>query len=101
MISTALAKHKGCRALALEGGGDKGAYEIGALRGILESLDPSEVEYDVITGISVGAINAFGLSLFPTGKEWEASDFMLNFWQDLTQEDVFQTWDTSYYDAIF
>lgn len=42
------------------------------------------MEYDVITGISAGAINAFGLSLFAKGQEWEASDFMLDFWQDLT-----------------
>lgn len=59
------------------------------------------MEYDVITGISAGAINAFGLSLFAKGQEWEASDFMLDFWQDLTQGDVFKAWDTSYYDALF
>ena len=33
------------RALILEGGGDKGAYQVGGIRGLVESLDPSEVQY--------------------------------------------------------
>ena len=31
-----------CRALALRGGGSKGAYEIGALKALVEKLDPIE-----------------------------------------------------------
>jgi predicted acylesterase/phospholipase RssA len=31
-----------CRALALRGGGTKGAYEVGVLKGLVETLDPIE-----------------------------------------------------------
>ena len=74
---------------------------MGAFKGLVDSLDPKEIEYDVVTGISVGAVNAFGYALYPKGQEAEASDFMMNFWEDLKQENVFQSWDTGYYDSIF
>ena len=34
---------KKCRALILEGGGDHGAYEAGAMWGYVEKMDPNEV----------------------------------------------------------
>ena len=40
--------------LALEGGGAKGAYEIGAYRALTEL----GYRFDVICGVSIGAINA-------------------------------------------
>ena len=40
--------------LALEGGGAKGAYEIGAYRALTEL----GYHFDVICGVSIGAINA-------------------------------------------
>jgi len=51
-----------CRILALEGGGDKGAYEAGVFSYMANHLPPEEVQYDVLTGVSVGALNAAGLS---------------------------------------
>lgn len=39
--------------LALEGGGAKGAYEIGAYRALTEL----GYHFDVICGVSIGAIN--------------------------------------------
>ena len=61
-----------CRALALRGGGTKGAYEVGALKAMLQYLDPMEYQYDVVVGVSVGAINAAFFSLFEKGEEAEA-----------------------------
>lgn len=58
-----------CRALALSGGGNKGSYEAGAIHGLVNGLEPKDVEYDVVTGVSVGAINAAGVSLWPIGQE--------------------------------
>ena len=43
--------------LVLAGGGARGGYEIGALK----ALEELGFKYDVITGTSVGAINAFML----------------------------------------
>lgn len=40
-------------AIALEGGGAKGAYEVGVWR----ALDEADVRFDAVAGTSVGALN--------------------------------------------
>ena len=40
-------------AIALEGGGAKGAYEIG----VWQALDEAGVQYNAVSGTSVGALN--------------------------------------------
>lgn len=58
-----------CRALALRGGGTKGSYEVGVLNGFVKHLLPEDYKYDVVVGVSIGAINAAILSLYPPGEE--------------------------------
>lgn len=54
----------------MSGGGVKGAFEAGALWGlILNSEDKSKFAYDVVTGVSAGAINLGAVSLFDIGDE--------------------------------
>ena len=61
---------KSCRALAMSGGGAYGAYEAGALWGLIQnSEDKSGFKYDVVTGVSAGSINALAVSLFSPGDE--------------------------------
>ena len=52
---------KTCNVLSLSGGGSLGITEIS----ILEEIYNGE-QYDLITGISVGALNSLYLSHFPT-----------------------------------
>ena len=40
-----------CRALVLEGGGDMGAFEAGAIWGLVNGSDPSEITWDVVSGL--------------------------------------------------
>ena len=65
------AKQEICRALALSGGGAKGSYEAGVIHGLVHLLDPEDVKYDVVTGVSAGAINAAAISLWDIGNEKE------------------------------
>ena len=52
-------------ALALSGGGSKGSYQAGVLYGlVMNDEDKSKYAYDIISGVSAGSINAFGMSLF-------------------------------------
>lgn len=51
------------------GGGVKGPYETGAMWQLAHQLDPKDVMWDVVSGISVGATNGAGISLFPKGQE--------------------------------
>ena len=65
-----------CRALSLSGGGAKGSYEVGVLHQMARQLNGADAQYDVISGISVGSINAGALGLFPIGQEKEATQFL-------------------------
>lgn len=60
---------KKCRVLSLAGGAAKGAYEAGALHQLVTMLDEPESHYDVISGVSVGSINAAGAGLFGPGED--------------------------------
>lgn len=62
---------KRCRLLSLSGGGAKGAYAVGVLASVVEQLGHSENYYDVFSGVSVGSINALGMSLYDYGEEKE------------------------------
>jgi NTE family protein len=56
-----------CRALALRGGGSKGAYEVGVLKGMMKTMNPADYMYDVVVGVSVGAVNAALIGIYPPG----------------------------------
>jgi predicted acylesterase/phospholipase RssA len=65
-----------CRALSLSGGGSKGAYEVGVLHQLARQLNGTDAQYDVISGISVGSLNAGALSLFKKGDELNQTNFL-------------------------
>ena len=75
---------KSCKAIALSGGGSKGAWETGVVWGLyyagIENNDTSVVEYDVVSGISVGSINGGGMSFYEKGQEEEMVKFMSDVW---------------------
>jgi predicted patatin/cPLA2 family phospholipase len=82
-----------CYILALEGGGDKGAYQAGVIAGLIENLNTTQTQYDVVTGISVGAINAAGFSIFSIGSERAAAEFLLNYWREIKgKSSIFENW---------
>ena len=82
-----------CRTVALEGGGSHGAYEAGALWTLVNMLDPAEVAYDMISGISTGALNTGAMVQFPQGQEKPMADFLVNTWLTIGgRENVFKDW---------
>jgi len=74
--------------LVLEAGGDRGSYQAGALRELVDLLPADEVAYDVVTGISVGSINGLVFSSFEKGKEKEAVDFLDSVWNEVQRKDI-------------
>jgi NTE family protein len=48
--------------LVLTGGGARSAYQVGALRALSRLAPPGPIPFDVVAGISAGAINAAGLA---------------------------------------
>jgi predicted acylesterase/phospholipase RssA len=65
-----------CRVLAMRGGGIHGAFEVGVLKAFTDTLKPIDYHYDVLSGVSVGALNTGMLSVWDYGKEREAVAFL-------------------------
>jgi predicted acylesterase/phospholipase RssA len=84
--------------LAFEGGGTKGAFQAGAFKAVAELLDPKEVQYDVIAGVSVGSVNGMLLAATPIGKEKEAARKLSRLWATIEFKDVIAEY--SYWDII-
>ena len=59
-----------CRALVMSGGGAKGAFEAGVLYGLFHGTEEpaDKFDYDVITGVSAGAINTAGMAMYPKNQ---------------------------------
>lgn len=72
-------------ALVLTGGGARAAYQVGVLRGIARHIP--DVEFDIITGVSAGAINALFLAAHQ-GPLREGADRLSEVWGKLHLEDV-------------
>jgi hypothetical protein len=77
-----------CHALAMSGGGSNGAWEAGMLWGFAHSANPSDFYYDVMTGISAGAINTAGLAGFAPEEVIAAADFLSDTWNSLSNDQI-------------
>ena len=68
LVSSAYASVDGkCRALVLSGGSNNGAWEAGVMYGLLHDGNPADFAWDVVTGVSAGALNTCAIATFPTG----------------------------------
>lgn len=81
-----------CLGLVLKGGANRGSYEAGAISALVRNLPEGEAQYDVISGVSVGALNAAHISTYPIGKELEMSEDLLNLWFSLHDGSLFKSW---------
>ncbi len=76
--------------LVLTGGGARAAYQVGALRALSDVLGPGPLPFDIVAGISAGAINSFVIS---TGAEdfARATHRLRATWESLTPDRVYRT----------
>jgi len=75
------------RALVLSGGGVKGSYQVGALKHLIGELG---ITYDIVCGVSVGALNVSFLSMFK--NDLEGFTQLLKFWQSLDSSKIYKRW---------
>ena len=73
-----------CRALALSGGANYGAWEAGIMWGLTHYGDPKDFAWDVVTGVSAGAINTAAISMFAVGDEVKMTEFLSDTWASAT-----------------
>lgn len=100
LTSLVSAGSKKCRALVIEGGGPRNAYSVGVLKAIVNLLPPEERAYDVVSGVSMGAINAFILGMHAPGDEQAAINEMLQFWKNLDSSMVYKSWSFGYAEGL-
>lgn len=72
--------------IALGGGGARGAYQVGVLRGIARHFP--DLEVPLYTGVSAGGINAAHLANH-TGNFQEKVEALVELWNSLTIDQVF------------
>jgi NTE family protein len=77
------------QAICFSGGGSKGAFSTGVVKHLLGNLKKA---YDVYAGVSVGAIAASFLGMFPTGQEELAANQLYNLWNELSTKNIYKRW---------
>jgi predicted acylesterase/phospholipase RssA len=90
-----------CRAIALQGGGSHGGYEAGVIWALTNLSIPSDITWNICSGISVGAINTGGMAQFAPGNEAAMADFLLSIWRSVNgTSDVLIPWSGGLIDGL-
>lgn len=92
MLGAAVAQSTTCKVLALAGGGDKGAYQAGAIQGLVQALPAGQATWDVVTGVGIGAVNALAAARYAKGDETAMAQALVNFWQNFSSDDFYENW---------
>jgi predicted acylesterase/phospholipase RssA len=78
--------------LSIGGGSERGAYEAGVIIGLINNLPAGEAQWDVVTGIGLGALNAGIVGQVAKGQEASAVNTLTNFWSNFTFSQVYTDW---------
>jgi NTE family protein len=78
------------KALVLSGGGSKGAYQIGVLK---KWMGDQERDYEIMCGVSVGALNIAGLAMVQLGHPKIAIRWVEKFWLErVNTSAIYKRW---------
>jgi len=78
--------------------GVKGAFQAGVLKFL---LGVKEERYDIITGVSVGALNGAFVSQFHKNDAYIAAKELENFWLSINNDSIYENWCIPYVSAIW
>lgn len=82
-----------CRGLAMSGGANHGAWEVGVLWGLNHYGDPADFAWNVVTGVSAGAINTAAVAMFDKDDGLAMSEFLSDAWVNLKSDEIWEMWD--------
>lgn len=77
------------RALVLSGGGSRGAYEVGVLRKVMQD---EQRDYDILAGVSVGALNVGCLAQVKKGQPRAAYAKLKAVWDTIDDKAIYSKW---------
>lgn len=90
-----------CKAITLSGGGSRGPYEAGVLWALANLSNPDQINWNVVSGISAGALNTFGFVQFPIGQELAMANYLINISQSLNgSSSVYVEWPFGLIDGL-
>ena len=90
-----------CYGLALAGGGAKGAYEAGVLLAFANATNAPFMQYNIVSGISIGALNCALISQYSMGDELNMANYMVNSWRAITgTSDIYVEWKGGLIDGL-
>ena len=72
----------------MSGGSNNGAWEIGVLWGLAHYGNPEDYYWDVISGISAGAINTSGTAGWKPEEVVEMTEYLSDAWLNLSTHDI-------------
>jgi predicted acylesterase/phospholipase RssA len=72
----------------MSGGSNNGAWEIGVLWGLAHYGNPADFYWDVISGISAGAINTSGTAGWKPEEVLEMTEYMSDAWLNISTDDI-------------
>lgn len=82
----------------MSSGAAKGAYQAGVIAQLVTGSDSDLFQWDVITGVSAGAINGAAVASFDKEEQSELADFLGNFWQHkINNSQVKHPWEDGSY----
>ncbi len=86
------------RALVLSGGGAKGAFQLGVLR---KWMLEEKRDYDILCGVSVGALNVSVLGQASLGKPEAAYTKLLSMWDRVENRAIWKHWFLPYVGVLW
>jgi hypothetical protein len=92
LIHTAYSINGRCRALVLSGGSDRGAFQAGAISGLITYLPQGEAQWDVVMGTGIGAVNAMFVGQQGIGGELAVNSTISNFWLNFRRSQIYRSW---------
>lgn len=60
--------------------------------GLNHLLDPADFSYDVVSGVSAGAINAGGIAMFAPEDGLAMSEWIVQMWRNMTTGGIYRDW---------
>ena len=77
------------RALVLSGGGARGAFQVGVIQRLLDLGHA----WDLVAGVSVGALNALGMAMYPPAAQKDGAFHLAEMWHGIRGNDsVYTSW---------
>ena len=88
----------GLRALVLSGGGAYGAFEVGVIKRLAELGR----KWDVVCGVSVGAVNALQIAMYPPAQHLNAARELEQFWFAIQgNQTIYRNWTIPILEGLF